>query len=85
MPQRLSEIVIILNSIEDFNSHTAHDKVHAFIEGNELNMGQIMNCLRLSIVGEGKGPDLFEIMALIGKEETLERINIAIETIGKNE
>jgi len=85
VPQRLSEIVIILNSIEDFNSHTAHDKVHAFIEGNELNMGQIMNCLRLSIVGEGKGPDLFEIMALIGKEETLERINIAIETIGKNE
>ncbi|MFA6806209.1 MAG: glutamate--tRNA ligase, partial [Bacteroidales bacterium] len=85
VPQRLTEIVEILNSIEDFNPQSAHDKVHAYIEGNELNMGQIMNCLRLSIVGEGKGPDLFEIMALIGKEEAIERINLAIAKIGGNE
>ncbi|MFA7081327.1 MAG: glutamate--tRNA ligase [Bacteroidales bacterium] len=84
-PQRLREIADILNSITDFSVETADQAVHSFIEKNELNMGQIMNCLRLSIVGEGKGPNLFEIICLIGKEETLERINTAIETIGKDE
>ncbi len=84
-PQRLREIADILNSITDFSVETADQAVHSYIEKNELNMGQIMNCLRLSIVGEGKGPNLFEIICLIGKEETLERINTAIETIGKNE
>ncbi|MDD2191036.1 MAG: glutamate--tRNA ligase [Bacteroidales bacterium] len=84
-PQRLGEIADILNSITDFSVETTDQAVHSFIEKNELNMGQIMNCLRLSIVGEGKGPNLFEIICLIGKEETLERINTAIETIGKNE
>lgn len=83
--QRLSQIVEILNSIEDFNCQNAHDKVHAFIQENELNMGQIMNCLRLSIVGEGKGPDLFEIISLIGCKEAIERINLAIDKIGGNE
>ncbi|MDD4529493.1 MAG: hypothetical protein PHX48_06390 [Bacteroidales bacterium] len=37
------------------------------------------------MVGEGKGPNLFEIISLIGKEESLERINTAIDRIGKNE
>lgn len=83
--QRLSQIVERLNSIEDFNCQNAHDKVHAFIQENELNMGQIMNCLRLSIVGEGKGPDLFEIISLIGSKEAIERINLAIDKIGGNE
>ncbi|MDD2489367.1 MAG: glutamate--tRNA ligase, partial [Bacteroidales bacterium] len=83
--QRLNEIAEILNSIDDFNVEKTEHEVHSFIEEKELNMGQIMNCLRLSIVGEGKGPNLFEIISLIGKEESLERINTAIDRIGKNE
>ena len=83
--QRLNEIAEILNSIDDFSVEKTEHEVHSFIEEKELNMGQIMNCLRLSIVGEGKGPNLFEIISLIGKEESLERINTAIDRIGKNE
>lgn len=83
--QRLNEIAELLNSIDDFNVEKTEHEVHSFIEEKELNMGQIMNCLRLSIVGEGKGPNLFEIISLIGKEESLERINTAIDRIGKNE
>jgi len=83
--QRLNEIAELLNSIDDFNVEKTEHEVHSFIEEKELNMGQIMNCLRLSIVGEGKGPNLFEIISLIGKEESLERIKTAIDRIGKNE
>jgi glutamyl-tRNA synthetase len=59
----------------------AHDKLMAFIQENQLNTGQIMNCLRLSLVGDSKGPDLFEIIDFIGIEETMQRINRAIESI----
>jgi glutamyl-tRNA synthetase len=41
----------------------------------------MMNCLRLSIVGAAKGSDLFEIIGLLGKEETVTRIQLAIETL----
>ncbi len=83
--QRLNEIAEILNSIEDFNVEKTEHEVHSFIEERELNMGQIMNCLRLSLVGAGKGPSLFEIICLIGQEETIERIKTAIEKINSNE
>ena len=83
--QRLNEIAELLNSIEDFNVEKTEHEVHSFIEEKQLNMGQIMNCLRLSLVGAGKGPSLFEIICLIGKEETIERIKTAIEKINSNE
>ena len=44
-------------------------------------MGKVMAPLRLSVVGELKGPHLFDIMELIGKEETISRINKAVETL----
>ena len=44
-------------------------------------MGQIMNCLRLVIVGAGMGPDLFTIIELIGKDEAIKRITKGIESI----
>jgi glutamyl-tRNA synthetase len=55
-----------------------HNNVVAFIQENQLNMGQIMNCLRLALVGDSKGPDLFEIIDFIGVEETVRRIEKAI-------
>ncbi len=48
-------------------------------------MGAIMNAFRLLIVGAAKGPHLFDIIAVIGKEETLERINRGLNVLGKKE
>ena len=44
-------------------------------------MGGIMNAFRLALVGEGKGPHIFDIVVVIGKDETLSRIEKAIETL----
>jgi glutamyl-tRNA synthetase len=44
-------------------------------------MGNIMNAFRLCIVGEGKGPHMFDITAIIGKEETLSRLEKAVEEL----
>ena len=54
----------------------------AYIQGNQINMGQIMNCLRLSLVGDSKGPDLFEIIDFLGTDEVTQRISKAIQVIG---
>ena len=52
-----------------------------YIEDNSFSMGKVMNALRLSIVGAGKGPDLFSIIELLGKIEVAKRIDFAIENI----
>jgi glutamyl-tRNA synthetase len=80
-PKHLNVIKQIITDTDPFDKQQAHDRVTAYITKEELNMGQIMNCLRLSIVGAAKGPDLFEIMGLLGKEETVTRIQLAIETL----
>jgi glutamyl-tRNA synthetase len=80
-PTHLKQITNILTSINPFNKTEAHDKVIAFIQDNQLNMGQIMNCLRLALVGDSKGPDLFEIVDFIGVEETVRRIEKAVVVI----
>ena len=54
-----------------------------YIRGNELNMGQIMNSFRLTQVGDAKGPDLFEIIDILGVEETVLRLKNGIEAISK--
>jgi glutamyl-tRNA synthetase len=40
-----------------------------------------MNAFRLSLVGEGKGPHIFDITTLLGKKETLKRLKRAIDNI----
>ena len=81
MNAHIADIKAVLNNIESFNRDSAHDAVIAIIEEKELNMGQIMNSLRLCIVGAGKGPDLFQIIDMIGKEETLTRLQRGVDTI----
>ena len=53
----------------------------AWINAQGYHTGNIMNAFRLCIVGEGKGPHMFDITSLIGKEETLRRLKKAIETL----
>lgn len=62
----------------DFNAENLKQIVHDFAENKGLGMGKVMMPLRLSLVGELKGPDVPDIMELLGKEETTSRINNAI-------
>lgn len=62
----------------EFISENLKQVVHDFAENKGLGMGKVMMPLRLALVGELKGPDVPDIMELIGKEETISRINNAI-------
>jgi glutamyl-tRNA synthetase len=80
-PQHLNAISEILINSQPFDKAKAHDDVMTYIQENQINMGQIMNCLRLSLVGDSKGPDLFEIIDFLGTEEVGKRIAKAIQEI----
>lgn len=62
----------------DFTAENLKQIVHDFAENKGLGMGKVMMPLRLALVGELKGPDVPDIMELLGKEETTVRINNAI-------
>ena len=82
-PVQMSDIKDVIASVEDFNGVNAKQAVSEYIEKNELGFGAIMNALRLCIVGAGKGPDLFEIIEIIGKKEAVKRIEKAVAEIKK--
>ena len=83
MNQHISDIRLVLENLEDFDRDSTHEAVTALISEKELNMGQIMNSLRLCMVGAGKGPDLFQIIDMVGKQETLARLQKGIEEISR--
>lgn len=80
-PRLMKELIDVLTNIEDFSAHNTEEIVKQWIAENEYNLGGIMNAFRLSLVGAAKGPHLFDITDIIGKEETLTRIQSAIDTI----
>lgn len=77
----LMHIIDILTSVNPFDKLAAHDQVMEYIRSNELNMGQIMNSFRLTLVGAAKGPDLFEIVDILGVDEVIIRIKAGIAAI----
>ncbi|PZR23946.1 MAG: glutamate--tRNA ligase [Flavobacterium psychrophilum] len=77
----MSRLIGVLENIADFSSQNVESIVKAWMEENEIGMGKVMQPLRLSLVGAVKGPHLFDIIALIGKAETISRIQKAIATL----
>lgn len=83
-PEILSELKEQLEKLENFDQATMEKTVQGFIEGKEFGMGQVMNPLRLTLVGAGIGPGVFDIAELLGKEETLKRIQAGIDNIKRS-
>ena len=80
-PRIMTELIEVLRGIEDFSSKPSEDIVIGWITEKEYHMGNVMNAFRLAVVGECKGPHMFDITELLGKEETIKRIEKAINEI----
>lgn len=76
----LTELCEILQSSE-FNSETLKQQIHDFAENKGLGMGKVMMPLRLSLAGELKGPDIPDILEILGKQESINRIETAIHKL----
>ena len=77
----INQLVPVLESIDDFSSENVETQVKAWISEKELSFGKVMPPLRLIIVGEMKGPHIFDILEMLGKEESVQRINNALSVL----
>ena len=80
--QQMTELAEVLEGIEDFSIEGQEPVVMKWVEDKGYKLGDVMNAFRLTLVGEGKGPGMFDISAFLGKEETLKRLRKAIEVLG---
>ena len=80
-PALMQELISVLEEITDFTSMNIETIVKDWMTKNEIGMGKVMQPFRLSLVGALKGPHLFDIADVIGKDETLNRIEKAITTL----
>lgn len=74
----MRQIILQLENVEVFEAKEVEESIKKWIETNGIGMGKVMQPLRLSMVGEMKGPDLFEIIAVLGQQEAVNRINKSI-------
>ena len=84
-PQTMSALADLLEGLDDFSIENQERVVHEWIEKNDLKLGNVMNAWRLTLVGEGKGPGMFDISAFLGKQETINRMRRAIKVLGTAE
>jgi glutamyl-tRNA synthetase len=77
----MQQVISELEKIEDFTSAIIESTLKEWMTANEIGMGKIMQPLRLSLVGALKGPHLFDIIEMIGKAETVKRIEKAIASL----
>ena len=85
------EVAEQVSKVADFVKEYAGDwtveafeaALEAFIKGNEWPMGKVMNCIRLAITGSGSGLGIADVVILIGKDEFRNRIEKAVNILGK--
>ena len=83
MPEHMRRIVEILNTVP-FEYDALHKAIlEDYIKAGGLNTGAIMNSLRLAVVGRTVGPDMLTLILMLGKEETIGRVERAVEKIGE--
>lgn len=78
----MGELADVLEAIDDFSVEGQESVVMKWVEEKGYKLGDVMNAFRLTLVGIGKGPGMFDISAFLGKEETLKRLRKAIEVLG---
>lgn len=75
-PNLMKTLISELEKISDFNASALEEKIKPWLLENK-----VMPVLRLCLVGALKGIDLFQLMEILGKEETIKRIEKAIESL----
>ena len=80
-PAIMGELMELLEGLENFESKAAEEQVIGWISAKGYHLGNVMNAFRLAVVGECKGPHMFDITELLGKEETIRRITKAVQVL----
>ena len=79
--QVMGQLAQVLEGLTDFSLENQERVVMQWVADKGYKLGDVMNAFRLALVGEGKGPGMFDISAFLGKTETLSRLRRAIEVL----
>ncbi len=82
---QMSELKDLLSGLDDFSTENTEEQVKKWMEEKEYGMGAVLNAFRLVIVGGLRGPHMFDIISLLGQEETLRRLETGLHELGKKE
>jgi len=77
----LNAVMSLIAPIDEYITENLQETIKAWITSNGIGFGKVMMPLRFALVGDLQGLDVFEIMFLIGKDETIKRIENLIKTI----
>ena len=77
----MKELLEILKGIEDYSFTNTDKIISGWINEKEIGFGKVMNPFRVAIVGAAKGPHMYDIIEILGKEETIRRLEKAIQTL----
>ncbi|WP_339753615.1 glutamate--tRNA ligase [uncultured Winogradskyella sp.] len=77
----LNKVIKLVNATDDFMVKNLQTNIKGWITDNEIGFGKVMMPLRLALVGALQGPDVFDIMFIIGKAETVKRIEALVKSI----
>jgi len=77
----MSELAQVISHVSDFTVENIQNDVKSWIGNKGVGFGKVMQPLRLSLVGSMQGPDVFEIIFMIGKAETVQRIENLVQTL----
>lgn len=80
-PALMQQLISVIENIGDFSSENMETLIKDWMTQKEIGMGKVMQPFRLSLVGALKGPHLFDIAEMLGKEETIKRLEKAIKSI----
>ncbi len=78
----MQELLIVINASTDFTVDNLQTEIKGWITDNNIGFGKVMMPLRLALVGALQGPDVFDIMFMIGKNETIRRIDNILRVLG---
>ncbi len=78
----LNKVIDLVNASDDFTVENLKTNIKGWITDNEIGFGKVMMPLRLALVGALQGPDVFDIMFMLGKTETVKRIKALVTFIG---
>ena len=80
--QRLEKIAAMFQALENFDTETIDQALHDFVEESGLGFGAVMPPVRIAVSGQMSGPDLAPVLAILGKDNVLARIQKTIQRFG---
>ncbi|HQJ90961.1 MAG TPA: glutamate--tRNA ligase, partial [Paludibacteraceae bacterium] len=78
---QIPELMQVLEGLDFANVEENEKTVLAWIESKGYNLGGVMNAFRVAVVGAARGPQMFDIINILGKEETYARVKRALEVL----